>query len=116
MSEQRRQDVLSLLDHYEKRLAKLRIATLPATAEVFVDGELQPDSSRIEVDPGRHVITARLGDHAEASVIVELAAADERTLTLELGAPPSSVARPPPGPPAPRPLPAPRGARPVYFV
>jgi hypothetical protein len=84
LSEERQRDVRSLIEAYERKLAKLEIVTLPATAEVLIDGELHEDTSKVELDPGRHVITARADGHSESTVIVETDAADERTVRLEL--------------------------------
>jgi hypothetical protein len=84
LSEERQRDVRSLIEAYERKLAKLEIVTLPATAAVLIDGELHDETSKVELDPGRHVITARADGHSESTVIVEMDAADERTVRLEL--------------------------------
>jgi hypothetical protein len=73
-----------LIEQYEKKLGKLLITTLPGGAEVSIDGERQNDSSRIALDPGRHVITARAEGHLALTAVVEIAAAEEKRVTLTL--------------------------------
>ena len=96
LNEQRRGDVLALSEGYQKQLSKLEIVTLPPTAEVLVDAELHRDTSRVELDPGRHVITARAAGYSESTVLVETTAAEEKTVRIELRA----VSTPPQSPPA----------------
>ena len=99
LSEQRQSDVRSLIDGYQAKLGKLAIVTVPAAAEVLIDGEPER-ASEVELDPGRHVVTVRAAGHAEATVIVDLNSAEERRLNVELRALTSAPARPVALPPA----------------
>lgn len=79
----RRVDVRALIQQYEMQLAKVRVVTLPATAEVFIDGE-RLDARSVALDPGRHVISARADGHLESRTTIDLTAAEDREVALTL--------------------------------
>jgi hypothetical protein len=86
LSAERVRGVRSLIEEYQDKVATLRIVTAPAAARISIDGRVLADGSRVEVDPGRHVITARSDGYSEATVVIETGPSDERTLSLELRA------------------------------
>jgi hypothetical protein len=92
LSEDRRRDVLALIDGYGKNVVRLRIVTMPVAAEVLIDAAPAKDPGSVEVDPGRHVLTARAEGYSEASTVLETIAGEERVVTIALH--PATPARP----------------------
>ncbi|HEY3499002.1 MAG TPA: trypsin-like serine protease, partial [Polyangiaceae bacterium] len=86
LREQRLRDARSLIAQYQGKLATLHVVTVPAAAQISIDGRLHANASKIELDPGRHVVTARADGYSETSAVVDADPAAERTLTLELRA------------------------------
>ncbi len=84
LSEDRRRDVLTLIDGYGKNLVRLRIETTPVAAEVLIDAAPTKSPGSVELDPGRHVLTARAEGYSEASTVVETIAGEERIVTIAL--------------------------------
>lgn len=95
------------------RVPKLEVTLGPtfgdATLELFIDGAARgiasAAASRIDVDPGPHVVLARRGERASAPASFE--AREGATTSLTLEAPTVRLVAPPPPPRSPRPRPPP---------
>ncbi|EYF02821.1 Hypothetical protein CAP_6556 [Chondromyces apiculatus DSM 436] len=96
----------------EERIPKLNVrrGTGAETAAIYIDGvEIGPSelASEVPVDPGPHVISARVGDKEPFKETVTLAERDAKTVdvTIEVEAPPPPPEEKPPPPPPPPPPP-----------
>jgi hypothetical protein len=103
-SAEARSDAAKLADALKPRIASVRINVIgvdpDAALVVTVDGERVPVAALTEprkVNPGHHVITARIEGGKDVSAPVDLKEADSREVTLSPPFPPK--APPPPLPP-----------------
>ncbi|HEY8040359.1 MAG TPA: hypothetical protein VIF15_11225 [Polyangiaceae bacterium] len=90
------------------------------TAHLSIDGVTVPDAAFAEplkVDPGKHLVSLRIGDGAAArEVHGEANVAEGQTGELTLTVPPAPVVVPPPPPPPPPPQPAPAQPQPMPLL
>jgi hypothetical protein len=102
----------------EARLAWLAIRVSSGEATAFVDGQAVGSTpARVMLEPGRHAIELRRGAARSRTHEVELKAGEQRSVLLELSAPPSAASAPSSTAPAAETRPAARGRRlrPVWF-
>jgi hypothetical protein len=93
---ERRNAVETMLERERARLGTLELAISPAEAEVFVDGRRRASgrSGPEALDPGEHVVVARLSGYQTRVAAVELAVG--QTVRLDLTLEPDHLALPPP--------------------
>lgn len=94
------------------RLARVTLHVLPATAEVHVDGALQPGSGEwraLALDPGEHALQITNAGHAPAARSLRVSGAEVARLDVALERPVEPLRAPEPAQPQPRPTPASTG-------
>ncbi|MFO0608423.1 MAG: hypothetical protein U0324_34980 [Polyangiales bacterium] len=81
-----------LLQRINARIARVRVAGVPAGAEVRLDGEVLPEAewnTPVEVLPGERVVEVRVAGGGVFRRAVRLAAGASETVTVVLAAPPA---------------------------
>ncbi len=104
-NDDRRALARSRADAVAARLPKIRVmlaSGTPPEARVFRDGvpiDAAAIGTSVPTDPGAHVFSLRVPDHADSSAEVKLAETEQRDVTLKPGAPlPHPVVAAPPPP------------------
>ncbi len=108
LAPKRRREVEGAVAQLRPKVATLRVGVDVAGAEVSVDDEpvgVTPLEAPLTLNVGRRKIAARRAGYAPAQRSVDLAGADDVSLSLELAPLPSAA---PKEPPAPRPAATPR--------
>jgi len=104
----RRRDVEKWIEELRPKVARMSVLTSVPGAEVTVDdvpSGTTPLPAPLRVNAGRRKVQATLSGHQPVQRLVDLAGADDATVTLELTPVPSAplVVAPPPEPPRPAP-------------
>jgi len=85
LSDEKKTEVLTMIEEMEARLGRLKLSGLPEGADVYVDGSLvgrAPLSGPVLVDPGEHRIQASMEGRKRAHKTVSVPAAAKCPLSL----------------------------------